>query len=236
MAGKQQGAESRRVYSAAGDEIASRKPVLVTRYRGFTRLNHWITAGSMILLLLTGFAFFHPSLFWLTELFGGGQTTRWIHPWIGVLLFFSFLGMFVQMWHLNLPNRDDVEWAKKTRDVLQGNEESLPELGKYNAGQKTVFWGMAGAIVVLIATGMMIWEEHFPFLVSIPVRRVAVVVHAATALGIFLLFLLHVYAAIWTRGTIRAMTRGTVTGGWAYRHHRKWFRELAQRSTGKQAD
>lgn len=39
----------------------------------------------------------------------------------------------------------------------------------------------------------------------------------------------HVYAAIWTRGTLRAMTRGTVTGGWAFRHHRKWFKELAQR-------
>lgn len=236
MAGTQQGAGSRRVHSAAGDEIASRKPVLVVRYRGFTRLNHWITAGCMILLLLSGFAFFHPSLFWLTGLFGGGQATRWIHPWIGVLLFFSFLGMFVQMWHLNLPNRDDLAWGMKIGDVLQGKEESLPELGKYNIGQKGVFWGMAIGILVLIGSGIMIWEEYFPFLVSIPLRRVAVVVHAVTALAIFFLFLVHVYAAIWTRGTIRAMTRGTVTGGWAFRHHRKWLRELAQRSSGKQAD
>ena len=39
-------------------------------------------------------------------------------------------------------------------------------------------------------------------------------------------WIVHVYAAIWVRGTIRAMTRGQVTGGWAWRHHRKWLREL----------
>ncbi|MBS0561518.1 MAG: formate dehydrogenase cytochrome b556 subunit, partial [Proteobacteria bacterium] len=26
---------------------------------------------------------------------------------------------------------------------------------------------------------------------------------------------------------IGAMTRGSVTGGWAWRHHRKWLREEA---------
>ena len=28
------------------------------------------------------------------------------------------------------------------------------------------------------------------------------------------------------RGTINAMTRGNVTGGWAWRHHRRWLREV----------
>ena len=46
-------------------------------------------------------------------------------------------------------------------------------------------------------------------------------------------WIVHVYAAIWVRGTIRAMTRGHVTGGWAWRHHRNWLRELV---TGKQDD
>jgi len=29
------------------------------------------------------------------------------------------------------------------------------------------------------------------------------------------------------------MTRGSVTGGWAWRHHRKWLREIV---TGKPKD
>ncbi len=226
-----------RVYSAPGDVIETTQPVvLVNRYRGFTRINHWVTAGCMIVLLLSGFSLFHPSLFWLTGLFGGGQTTRWLHPLVGLLLFASFFLLFVQMWKLNLPRREDVEWSLHIGDVLTGHEERLPELGKYNAGQKMVFWSMSGLIVVLIVTGIMIWEQYFAGLVSIPVRRVALAVHALAALAAILVFIAHVYAAIWTRGTIRAMTRGTVTGGWAYRHHRKWLRELARRRDARRHD
>ncbi len=218
-----------RVHSASGDHIATTHPVVVSRYRGFTRANHWITAACFIVLLLSGFAFFHPSLYWLTNLFGGGQIARWLHPIVGLVLVLSFFGLFVQMWRLNLPRREDAEWASKIGDVLKGNEENLPELGKYNAGQKLVFWGMTGLILLLVITGVMIWEQYFPNLVSIPVRRVALLVHAISAVLAVLIFVAHVYAAIWTRGTIRAMTRGTVTGGWAFRHHRKWLRELAAR-------
>lgn len=227
--------ENKRVHSASGDELVSRKPVLLMRYRGFTRCNHWLTALCMFALLFSGFAFFHPSLYWLTNLFGGGQITRWIHPWIGVVLVVSFLGMFLQMWRLNVLRREDVEWGKKIGDVVRGNGDNLPEVGKYNIGQKVVFWSMSILILLLVVTGIMIWEEQFSGIVSIPVQRIAVVVHAIAALGCFLVVLAHVYAAIWTRGTIRAMTRGTVTGGWAYRHHRKWLRELARRDAAAES-
>jgi formate dehydrogenase subunit gamma len=40
------------------------------------------------------------------------------------------------------------------------------------------------------------------------------------------LIILHVYAAIWTRGTIRAMLYGTVTRAWAKQHHRGWYRKV----------
>ena len=46
----------KRHYSAPGDEIASRQPVTVRRYKGYTRLNHWVTAGSLIVLALSGLA------------------------------------------------------------------------------------------------------------------------------------------------------------------------------------
>lgn len=219
----------KRYYSQPGDKIETIDPVTVSRYRGITRLNHWVTAGSLIVLLLSGMALFHPSLFFLTNLFGGGQITRWLHPFVGILLFFSFLLLFLQLWRLNLPKAEDVTWVENIGEVIKGQEEKLPELGKYNAGQKFVFWAMTGLIVVLIITGIMIWEQFFPNLVTIPVRRIAVVVHALAAVAIILVFILHVYAAIWTRGTFSAMTRGTVTGGWAWRHHRKWLRELAGR-------
>ena len=39
------------------------------------------------------------------------------------------------------------------------------------------------------------------------------------------IWIIHVYAAIWVRGTTSAMTRGFVTGGWGWRPHRKWLRK-----------
>lgn len=220
---------AKRIFSQPGDRIETTHPVTVSRYRGFTRANHWLTAASLIVLALSGLALFHPALFFLTGLFGGGQTTRWLHPFVGILLFFSFLVLFLQLWRLNLPRPEDVTWVENMDELIKGHEDKLPELGKYNAGQKFIFWGMSALIVVLITSGVMIWEQYFPHLVSIPVRRWAVLTHALAAVGIILIFILHVYAAIWTRGTLRAMTRGTVTGGWAWRHHRKWLRELAGR-------
>lgn len=225
-----------REFSEATDRILSTRPVEVRRYVAFTRWNHWFTAICFILLMLSGFALFHPSLFGLTALFGGGQTTRWLHPFIGIALTVSFLGMFVQLVHLNIMRREDLVWTAQIGDVISGHEERLPELGKYNFGQKSVFWGMTWLILALLISGIMMWVQYFPDLVSIPTRRIAIMVHSVSAVLIVLVLILHIFAAIWTQGTLRAMTRGTVTGGWSWRHHRKWLRELARRQDSKPAE
>ncbi|MEH2484049.1 formate dehydrogenase subunit gamma [Nitrobacteraceae bacterium AZCC 2146] len=209
-----------------GDAVHPGKPVTVDRYTGGARINHWITATSLVLLALSGLALFHPSLFFLTGLFGGGQWTRAIHPWIGVVLFFSFAGLFIRFWRANLWKGEDGTWLARLKDVLTGHEEKLPEVGKYNAGQKTVFWGMSFLIIILIASGFVIWDQYFAAYSTIDQKRIAVLVHAVAAVTIICVWIVHVYAAIWVRGTISAMTRGRVTGGWAWRHHRKWLREL----------
>ena len=110
-----------------GDKVHPGNPVIVDRYTGGARINHWITAISLILLGLSGLALFHPVLFFLSGLFGGGQTTRAIHPWIGVVLFFSFAGMFIRFWRANLWRAEDGTWMARLRDVMSGNEERLPE-------------------------------------------------------------------------------------------------------------
>jgi formate dehydrogenase subunit gamma len=212
-----------------GDAIHPGKPVVVDRYNVSTRINHWVTAASLILLALSGLAFFHPSLYFLTGLFGGGQGARTIHPWIGVLLFFSFAGLFIRLWRANLPDRTDAEWLAHANDLIAGHEEKMPEVGKYNPAQKFNFWSMTVLIIVLIVTGLAIWDEYFYEWTTIPQKRVAVLVHSLAAVALICIWFVHVYAAIWVRGTIRAMTRGSVTGGWAWRHHRRWLKELAER-------
>ncbi len=209
-----------------GDAVHPGNPVKVDRYTVAARINHWITATSLVLLAISGLALFHPSLFFLTALFGGGQWTRWIHPWIGVLLFFSFFGLFFRFWKANLWRSEDGTWLARLRDVLTAHEENLPEVGKYNAGQKVVFWAMSLLIIVLISSGLVIWDQYFYPLTSIAMKRVALLTHALAAVTIICVWIVHVYAAIWVKGTINAMTQGQVTGGWAWRHHRKWLKEL----------
>jgi formate dehydrogenase subunit gamma len=213
--------------------------VYIPRYGGFTRVNHWITALCFILLTLSGLAMFHPVFFWLSSLFGGGQWTRAVHPWIGLVLVVSYALLFGRFAASNWPNRDDVLWSRHIMDVINNREENLPELGKYNAGQKGVFWSQAALILVLLATGLVIWDWYFYGLTTIPTKRIAVLIHSLAAVLAITVIIVHIYSAIWVKGTMRAMTRGTVTIGWAYRHHRRWLRDYltetaasAQRRSG----
>lgn len=199
----------------------------VPRYTGLQRVNHWITAILFTLLTLSGLAMFTPYLFSLTGLFGGGQAARAIHPWFGLALAVSFTLLFVRFWRLNIPNKDDLEWSMKIGDVVTNREDRLPELGKYNAGQKLVFWGQSALITVLFVTGVVIWNTYFGGYTTIETQRWALLGHSLAAVIAIALIVVHIYAGIWVRGTGRAMVRGDVTGGWAYRHHRKWFRQIA---------
>jgi formate dehydrogenase subunit gamma len=200
---------------------------MLIRYTAWTRINHWITAICFVLLMLSGLAMFHPMLFFLTALFGGGQWTRAVHPWIGIVLTVSYAGLVVQFWRENLWNRDDTAWLRAFNRVLANEEEDVPEVGRYNAGQKLVFWAMALLIPVLFLTGLVIWEVYFSSYTTIGQQRVALLIHSIAAIAAIIVWIVHVYAAIWVRGSVRAMTQGYVTPGWAWRHHRKWLRRLA---------
>jgi formate dehydrogenase subunit gamma len=200
----------------------------IVRHATVTRINHWLTGLCFVLLMLSGLAMFHPLFFWLSNLFGGGQWMRAVHPWIGVVLLFSYAGLIVQFWRDNLWTADDTAWLLTIGRVMLNEEEGVPEVGRFNAGQKFVFWGMALLIPVLFFTGLVIWEVYFGALTPIPVQRIAVLIHSLCAIGAILIWIVHVYAALWIRGSMHAMTQGWVTPGWAWRHHRKWFRGLAE--------
>ena len=209
-------------------DVPDESIVTVDRYNTTQRINHWITAALFTLLTLSGLSLFHPSLFFLTNLFGGGADTRAIHPWFGVALYLSFLILFVRFFRLNLPNMDDWKWSRRITDVMTNRHDRLPELGKYNAGQKGVFWGQSALITVMFFSGLVIWDQYFGTYTLTETKRWALLAHSLAALVAILIIIVHIYAGIWIKGTGRAMIRGNVTGGWAYRHHRKWLRKIAK--------
>ena len=200
----------------------------IIRYSTASRINHWITGGCFVLLTLSGLSMFHPLLAFLAELFGGGQWTRAVHPWIGVVLLISYSGLIIQFWRDEMWSRDDLTWMGAINRVLVNDEEGVPEVARFNAGQKFVFWAMALLVPVLFCSGLVIWEVYFSSYTTIEQQRVAILIHSLGAIGAIIVWIIHVYAGLWIRGSMRAMLHGYVTPGWAYRHHRKWFRRLVE--------
>ncbi|CAN5482932.1 formate dehydrogenase subunit gamma [soil metagenome] len=199
---------------------------IIKRYKDITRMNHWAVALLFICAGLSGLAFFHPAFFFFTALFGGGQWTRILHPFFGVLMVIGFVFLFAQVWHENTIKKIDVQWLKQAGDLIGGHEDKMPPVGKYNAGQKGVFWAFGVSLLLLFVTGFMFWQPWFADFFPILVRRIAVVVHAASAFVLILSVIVHVYAAIWVKGSMHAMLRGTVTENWAKQHHPLWYKEV----------
>ena len=205
-----------------------RKHDELVRYEPATRINHWIVAISFVLLALSGLALFHPALFWLTNLFGGGPWTRILHPFIGLVMVIAFVFLGAKLWHENVMQPRDWQWLRQIKDVVNNREDALPEVGKYNAGQKLLFYAIVLCLIGLLMSGIVIWRAYFAVYFSVEVIRFASLLHAFCAFVLICAIIVHIYAAIWVKGSVKAMTRGTVSYGWAWKHHRLWFREATR--------
>ncbi len=197
----------------------------IQRYTDRERINHWIVAIAFILAALSGLAMFHPAMFWLTNFFGGGPWTRILHPFIGVVMFAAFFSMMLRFWNYNHIEARDKQWLRQWRDVVDNREEQLPEVGKYNGGQKVLFWVLVVCMITLLVTGVLFWRPWFAEYFPIGLVRLGTLVHSAVAAILIIVIIGHIYMGIWTKGSIRAMIRGTVSARWAARHHRAWLRE-----------
>jgi formate dehydrogenase subunit gamma len=206
----------------------SSHPGRIVRYGAATRINHWINAISFVLVALSGLALFHPALFWLTSLFGGGPWTRILHPFIGCFMVAAFILLGMKLWRDNTLQQRDWTWLRGINDVVNNREQNLPEVGRYNGGQKLLFFTIIVCLTCLLLSGIVIWREYFSGYFSIGVLRLGALAHAFFAFVLICAIIVHIYAGIWVKGSIRAMTRGWVTPGWAWKHHRAWFREVTK--------
>ena len=201
-------------------------PKKLLRFTPFERANHWLTAITFILVALSGLSLFHPAFYPLNQLFGGGIWTRILHPFLGVMVVISFAVMFSRNGALNVMAPSDWAWLKNLRQMLNGDNRPMPETGKFNGGQKFLFWLQATCLTLLILSGIVIWRAYFSFLFPAAVIRFASVVHAAMAAIMIALIIIHIYAGIWVRESIDAMLYGRVRRAWAKQHHLAWFQQM----------
>jgi formate dehydrogenase subunit gamma len=159
--------------------------------------------------------------------FGGGVSVRWGHPWGGTI-FAVVLGMMFLNWARQMRlDAEDRVWLRNAHKYAVHEEEGLPEPGRFNAGQKMLFWTQSVAVVLLFASGLVLW---LPEIMPRALRLAAILTHPIVAVISIGGIIIHIYmgtAAV--PEAFRGMIQGWVRPGWAASHHPKWYREISKR-------
>ncbi len=200
----------------------------VPRFSFEERAIHWCAALSFLYAALTGLALWSPRLFWLASIFGGGNTVRGWHPW-GGLIFSLTLGFMFRNWAAQMRlDADDRAWLRQAHRYAVHDEEGLPEAGRFNAGQKMLFWTQSVSTLFLFLSGLVLW---FPETMPRSLRLAAILIHPIAAIISMGGIIVHIYmgtAAV--PEAFRGMIQGWVRPAWAASHHPKWYREIKRRS------
>lgn len=211
--------------------MSTREQVLphgrILRYQFHERLTHWIAGFSYLYLLLTGLGIYSPWLQWLLVALGGGQISRMLHPWIGLVFVAAVLYMYV-LWAGQMHITDsDRAWWNSLQYYIRNEDEKMPPAGRYNAGQKLLFWGFFVFGILLLLSGLILWfPEYIPWSLRF-LRYTAVIVHVGSALITIGLFMLHVYMGVFAeRGAFGSVIRGDVSAEFARRYHPGWYEEV----------
>jgi formate dehydrogenase subunit gamma len=204
---------------------------MIERYNFKERLCHWFTGFSYLYCLATGLAFYSPYLFWLAIALGGGTTSRFWHPFIGLVFFGAAMWMHV-IWSDDAEMTDaDRAWLAHTKDYATNRDDLVPAQGRFNAGQKLFYKAMFYGAFLLIASGVFMWfPEYVPFSVRW-IRPIVAVIHECAALITIGAFIIHIYMGIFmVPGSLTAMVQGWVTRDWARTHHRLWYARVSGQS------
>lgn len=198
----------------------------VRRFNRFERFNHWMTATAFIVLAITGLNYFLGKRL-VMPLIGPdafaawSQWAKYAHNFMAWPFILGVLIMVVLWLRANLPDRYDLAWLKAGGGFI-GNTQ--PNAGRFNAGQKLIFWSVFFGGLVLAVSGIVML---FPFVFAdIGGMHAAQYVHAVTAVGLIAIILGHIYiGTIGMENAFDAMETGQVDLAWACEHHRAWVED-----------
>jgi len=136
----------------------------IERFNGLERFVHWLTAGSFIVLALTGLYMLYGRYLFAMDAAGdagnfsaGHQAfasiAYWgklVHNFIGFSFAAGVVLTFVIWVRHNFPNKHDFIWLAKAGGMLSKGVH--PPAAKFNAGQKILFW------IVVLGGASIIWS------------------------------------------------------------------------------
>ncbi len=187
-------------------------------------VNHWILAGSCILLMITGFAFLFHITF-IASIFGGFNGMKTVHNWLGIVFGLSLLYSMSHYLKDALEyDEDDVQWFKVAGGYLS-HKVKVPPMGKYNPGQKLYYLAIVAAGIAIALSGFGMWlmkGNTTVMLISHLVHNVAFCIFAIAVP-------VHIYlGTLANPGTFQIMVNGMVPLNLAKKRYPKWMKAVGK--------
>jgi formate dehydrogenase subunit gamma len=193
------------------------------RLRRVTRAERWIhrtTAALMGVCVVTAACLYLPQL---AELVGRRELVVRIHEWAGlalpapVLAGLASRAFRADLGRLNRFGPHDKRWLRAA--LRRDKRRASRPAGKFNAGQKLYAAWIAGATLVMLGTGVLMWFTH---LTPLMWRTSATFVHDWLALTIGVVLAGHIGMALGDPEARRGLRTGLVSREWADREHPLW--------------
>lgn len=198
----------------------------IERFNAIERTAHWMTAGSFVVLALTGLNItfgrylllpvLGPEAFATMSLWG-----KYAHNYLAFPFTLGVVLLFLMWVKDNIPNKLDIAWFKAGGGLVGHGH---PQAARFNGGQKMVFWiTVIGGTAVAISGYVLI----FPFFVTdIAGMQLAHIVHGVISVLMIAAMIGHIYiGSAGMEGAFDAMGSGQVDLNWAKQHHGLWVED-----------
>ncbi len=203
---------------------------MIERFSPAKRIAHWAMGLTFVALAVTGLIItFGKSL--LLPLIGAtlfswlAALAKSVHNFTGPVFSVALVIFIVMYVKDNLPKAHDVQWMLKFGGMFNREGGEVPS-GKFNAGEKGLFWSLVVVVsVVLVVTGYILNFPNFDQTRS--TMQIANIVHLTAGLLGIAMACVHLYmGTIGMRGAYQAMRTGYVDETWAKEHHEYWYDDV----------
>jgi formate dehydrogenase subunit gamma len=233
----------------------------ITRFQAAERFGHWLMAGSFLVLGLTGLI----SLFGrkvMIPLFGHESfstiaiASKWVHNNVSWAFMLGLVMVFF-MWVVhNLPAKSDLKWLAQGGGIFRKGLH--PPAGKFNAGQKLIFWSVivlgasisASGLSLLFPFELPMFAKTFDILNATGLPQLfgfgelntvlapheemqyAQLWHAIVSFVLLAIIFAHIYiGTVGMEGAYDAMGSGEVEEQWAREHHSLWVEDVVSKTS-----
>lgn len=235
----------------------------ILRFKVIERFAHWVMAIPFVLLAMTGLTLLFGRVA-LIPLFGHevfvpiAIAGKFVHNYVAWPFMLGVILSFVLWVWKNLPEKTDITWLLKAGGLFTKGVH--PSAGKFNAGEKIIFWSVIIFGVMISATGI---SMLFPFqlqmfapafealnFTGIPQllgfgefntalapqeeMQFAQLWHVIVAFVYMAIVIAHIYlGSVGMEGALVSMTKGEVEVQWAKEHHDLWYEDVIKENAEK---